>query len=213
MKAKIKIFRVRSDWFDSAKKLLLITAVFTASIDLVLATPDIDIEFEEEQGVSSEWIRAKASCHTTSQQLHEVIDAIVEYPVLHSWIQGAEIETDDSSGAQIILVEFVFPWPVGEQWSRIEVKKENESTITWHQLEGSLGMNSGRVVITEYEQEAYVDYRANIDVGYANVLTREYKEEFVTEFLMAIYDATRTSSGPFEQTAANDSHISISVIE
>ena len=74
-------------------------------------------------------------------------------------------------------------------------------------------MNRGRVVITEYEQEAHVDYRANIDVGYANVFTRDYKEKFVKEFLMAIYNATRSPELPSTEIAESESQISIAVTE
>lgn len=202
-------YRSKEAWLIYSKSYILLILVLIISTDLAAASPNIDIEFQEEQGVSSEWIHAQANCHTTGAQLYEVLDAIVGYPELHSWIQDTKIESNHENGGQSIFVEFIFPWPVGEQWSRIEVKKENKSTITWRQLEGSLIMNRGRVVIVEYEQQAYIDYRANIDVGYANVFTREYKEEFVREFLMAIYSATRASGLPSTELAASESQISI----
>jgi len=206
-------YRNKEAWVVHSLSYLLLILVLIVSNDLTAAAPDIDIEFVEEQGVNSEWIHAQANCHTTGSQLYEVLDAIVGYPELHSWIRDSKIESDHVDGGQKILVTFTFPWPVGEQWSRIEVKKENKSTITWRQLEGSLIMNRGRVVIVEYEQQAYIDYRANIDVGYANIFTRNYKEEFVREFLMAIYNATRASGLPSTEIVASESQISIATTE
>ena len=189
----LTILNNRDDSFQPFRFCSFLMLVFIITTDLIAATPDIDIKFEEETGINSEWIHAKANCHTTGEQLYEVVDAVINYPELHSWIRDTKIENNNANISQKILMEFTFPWPVGEQWSRIEVTKKNKSTITWRQLEGSLIMNRGRVVIVEHDQQAYIDYRANIDVGYANVLTRDYKEAFVVEFLKAIYDTTRPS--------------------
>ncbi len=158
-----------------------------------VAAPQIFIEFQQEPGSGKEWIHAKANCHTTEPQLNEVINTVVKYPALHSWIRDTKFENETSDGGQQFLIEFRFPWPVGKRWSRVEVKREGDSVISWVQLEGTLNMNQGRIVITEHEQQAHIDYRAVIDVGYPNVVTRSYKKQFVMEFLGAIYDQTRNS--------------------
>ena len=172
---------------------LLLSVALACTTNPSVAAPQFSIEFEQEQGSENEWVHAKANCHTTEPQLNEVINAVVKYPALHSWIRDTKIESDTMNGGQQFPIEFRFPWPVGKRWSRVEVKKEGDSVISWVQLEGTLKSNQGRIVISEYEQQAHIDYRAIIDVGYPNAFTRGYKKQFVLEFLGAIYDQTRDS--------------------
>ena len=183
-------------------RLLLILA-FAFAANTSIAAPVIAIDFEQEQGSKNEWIHAKANCHTTETQLHEVLNAIVKYPALHSWIRDTKIESNTTNGGKIFLIEFKFPWPVGKRWSRVEVKREGDSIISWRQLEGTLKMNQGRIVITEHKQQAHIDYRAIIDVGYPNAFTRGYKKKFISEFLEAIYDQTRDLNQPPTETSAS----------
>jgi len=192
---------------------LLLFLALTFAANLSVASPQISIEFEQEQGSNNEWIHAKANCHTTEPRLYEVLNAIVKYPVLHSWIQGAKIENNTMKGGRQFLVEFQFPWPVGKQWSRIEVKKSDDSSISWRQLEGTLKMNQGRIVITEHKQQAHLDYRAIIDVGYPNAFTRGYKKKFVLEFLRAIYDETRDFNKPSTEMSASSSQSIVATLE
>jgi len=173
---------------------LLLSLVLASAANLSVAAPQIAIEFHQEQGSENEWIHAKANCHTTEPQLSKVINAVVKYPALHGWIRDTKIESNPMNGRQQFLIKFKFPWPVGERWSRVEVKKEGDAAISWLQLEGTLKLNQGRIEITEHEQQAHIDYRAIIDVGYPNAFTRGYKKQFVLEFLGAIYDQTRDLS-------------------
>lgn len=172
---------------------LLLTLALAFLNTVSVAAPKIAIEFEQEQGSNTEWIHAKANCHTTGPQLYKALNAIVSYPELHNWIRDTKAEPNTMNGDQQFLVEFKFPWPVGKQWSRIEVKKDSDTVISWHQLEGSLKMNQGRIAISEDQQQAHLDYRAIIDVGYPNAFTRGYKKQFILEFLGAIYNKTRES--------------------
>ena len=165
---------------------LLLTLALVFAAELSVAETQIEVEFMQEKGSTNEWIHAKAHCLTPERQLHEVLNAVVKYPVLHSWIKDTKPESNLINGVRQFLVEFRFPWPVGKQWSRVEVKKEADSTISWHQLEGTLKMNRGSIVITERNQQTLLDYRAIIDVGYPNTFTRGYKKKFVLEFLRAI---------------------------
>jgi uncharacterized membrane protein len=187
--------------------LLMLALAYTANPSV--AAPLIAINFEQEQGSKNEWIHAKANCHTTEQQLYEVLNAIVKYPALHSWIRDTKIESNTMNGGQQFLIEFKFPWPVGKRWSRVEVKREGDSIISWRQLEGSLKKNQGRIEITEHKQQAHIDYRAIIDVGYPNAFTRGYKKKFVSEFLEAIYDQTRDLNQPSTETSASFSQTKI----
>jgi len=167
---------------------LLLFLVLFFSAGWSFASPPIDIQFLKEQGSESEWILAKANCLSAKPPVRKALDAVVNYPRLHSWIQDTRLESQLIDGARQFRIEFRFPWPVGQQWSLVEVKKVGDSTISWHQLEGSLKMNRGRIVITERNQQTHLDYRANIDVGYPNTVTRHYKKKFVLEFLNAIYE-------------------------
>jgi uncharacterized membrane protein len=136
-------------------------------------------------------------------QLYEVFNAIAEYPALHNWIQDTKIESDARNGRQEFFIKFKFPWPVGERWSRVEVQREGDSVISWHQLEGTLKMNQGRIVIAEHEQQAHIDYRAVIDVGFPNAVTRSYKKQFVSEFLSAIHYRTNNGGQSPDETSAS----------
>jgi hypothetical protein len=175
--------------------------VFTAGS--TLAAPQIDIEFETDQATGQEWIHAKANCQAVEAQAYEVFNAIVDYPELHHWIQNTKAENEESSNHQEFLIEFDFPWPVGEQWSRVQIQ-QGDSVISWNQVDGSLNINRGTIAIAEYEGQAHVDYRAILDVGYPDAFTRGYKEQFVTEFLIAIYNRLNSK----EQLPASTQEIS-----
>lgn len=164
-----------------------LAVVLVLTTGSTLAAPQIDIEFETDQTTGQEWIHAKANCNAKKQQAYEAFSAIADYPKLHDWIQNTKAESEEQNNHQEFLIEFDLPWPVGEQWSRVQIQKNN-SVISWNQIEGSLNMNRGRIVITEHENQAQVDYWAILDLGYPDVFTRGYKEQFVTEFLVAIFN-------------------------
>ena len=152
----------------------------------VMAETPVDIEFEADVVTGKEWIRAKANCHASKRQVYAVFNAIIDYPDLHDWIQNTEEVSGDAKD-QEFLIEFDLPWPVGKQWSRVRVQRD-QSIISWRQIDGSLNKNTGSITIDEHDDQAHVDYRAILDLGYPDVLTRGYKEQFVTEFLRAIYE-------------------------
>jgi len=175
----------------------------------ILAAPQIDIEFETDQTTGQEWIHAKANCHAKEQQAYEVFNAIVKYPELHNWIQNTKAESEENNDYQEFLIEFKLPWPVGKQWSRVIIQKNN-SIISWKQTEGSLNMNRGSITIAEHEGQAHVDYRAILDVGYPDAFTRGYKEQFVTEFLVAIYNRlNRKNQLPVNVPASSEKHLTV----
>ena len=166
------------------------------------AMPQIDIEFETDQTTGQEWIHAKTNYLAREAQAYEAFNAIIDYPKLHHWIENTKAENEENSDHQVFLIEFDFPWPLGKQWSRIQIQKCN-SVISWNQTEGSLNINRGKIAITEYEGQAHVDYRAILDVGYPDVFTRGYKEQFITEFLIAIYDRLNSKKHLPESTPEN----------
>lgn len=162
-------------------------AALVITVDAALAEPKIDIKFKNDQVTGEELIQAKANCDVKKKQAYKAFKAIIEYPDLHLWIQNTEDETEESNGYQTFLIEFDFPWPVGKQWSRVKVSTNN-SVISWNQIEGTLNINRGRIAIIEHDDQAYVDYQAVLDLGYPDAFTRDYKEQFVTEFLIEIYN-------------------------
>lgn len=166
---------------------LAFVSVFLAGSASASASPHIDIEFETDQSTGQEWIHAKANCDVKKQQAYDVFNAIIDYPAFHHWIQNAEAVSVEKFVIEEFLIEFDLPWPVGEQWSRVQIQRNN-SVISWRQIEGSLNANSGSVTIIEDKNLAHVDYRAILDLGYPDAFTREYKEQFVSEFLVAIYN-------------------------
>jgi hypothetical protein len=174
------------------RRIALIFGLVCPAIPSV-ASMQIDINFEADQASGNEWIRAQANYDIKKSRLYEILNAITEYPALHGWIQDARIESDAENGRQEFFIKFKFPWPVGERWSRVEVRSEGDSVITWNQLEGTLKMNQGRITITGHERQARIDYLAIIDVGFPNAVTRSYKKQFVSEFLGAIHH--RTNNG------------------
>jgi hypothetical protein len=188
------------------RRIALIFGLVCPAIPSV-ASMQIDINFEADQASGNEWIRAQANYDIKKSRLYEILNAITEYPALHGWIQDARIESDAENGRQEFFIKFKFPWPVGERWSRVEVRSEGDSVITWNQLEGTLKMNQGRIAITEHAHQAHIDYQAIIDVGYSNAVTRSYKKQFISEFLGAIHDRTKNSGQTSDATSTAPSRL------
>jgi len=149
----------------------------------VEAAPTIDISFETDAVTGQKLVRAQAVFPASVPVAYAIFDAIGAYPRLHDWIRETTL-VSCGKGVQEFLVQFRFPWPVGRQWSRVEVHK-NGGTISWTQLEGSLKANNGQISFEAAGDNVRVDYRAVIDVGLPDALTRSYKKQFITEFLTA----------------------------
>jgi uncharacterized membrane protein len=147
------------------------------------AAPTIDISFETDAATGQKLARAQAVFPASIPVTYAIFDAIAAYPRLHDWIRKTTL-VSCSEGVQEFLVQFSFPWPVGRQWSRVEVHR-NGGTISWKQLEGSLKANDGQISFEAAGDNVRVDYRAAIDVGLPDALTRSYKKQFITEFLTA----------------------------
>jgi len=166
--------------------LYCLATLLIATANVVGATPSIEVVFETDQITGQEWIHAQANCKVEKQQAYDAFSAIVDYPALHDWIKDTKAENIDSSEYQEFTIEFNLPWPAGNQWSRVQIRR-NHSEITWKQIEGSLKKNQGSIAITERNNQAHVDYRAILDMGYPDAFTRGYKERFVSEFLAEMY--------------------------
>ena len=157
----------------------------------VCAGPRIEIGFEADASDNQKLVHAKAVFDAPQALVFDVFNRITAYPMLHDWIRETAL-VDMRDDSQEYLVEFSFPWPVGRQWSRVEVHHRGH-TIYWRQAAGSLKANHGRISFTTAGNEVHIDYRAAIDIGLPELWTRAYKKKFVTEFLTAAYQQSRTS--------------------
>jgi uncharacterized membrane protein len=178
---------------------MLATAVQLARLAILLsiallaaatarAEPRIDIGFETDGAHEAEFVRARTVFRADPEVVCAIFSHIAGYPALHDWVRETVL-VKSSGDTREYIVKFRFPWPVGAQWSRIEVHN-GRNTITWKQLEGSLAANHGRLRFETGDDQVRVDYRAAINVGMPDLWTRSYRKQFVTEFLNAVRERT-----------------------
>jgi len=158
----------------------------------VFAEPRIEVTFEADATDSQKLIHAQAVFPASQSTVYNVFNSITTYPRLHDWIRETTL-VSAGKDSQEFLVKFAFPWPVGRQWSRVEVRHSG-NTIFWTQLEGTLEANHGRISLTSADSHVHIDYRAAIDIGLPESWTQSYKEKFIREFLSAAYHQAETSS-------------------
>jgi uncharacterized membrane protein len=157
----------------------------------VFAGPQIEISFEADSAESQKLIHAQAVFAVPQPIVYNIFKRITTYPMLHDWVRETTRVSEDHD-SQVYLVKFSFPWPVGNQWSRVEVR-HGGNTIFWKQVDGSLEANHGRISFTTVDSKVHLDYRAAIDVGLPELWTRSYKEKFIREFLTAAYNHAETT--------------------
>ncbi len=145
------------------------------------------VSFERSGASAPERIHATMTVQSQGGNLVRVLVAMQGYAQLHSWIEAVVPVAQQESGVQELEVRFKFPWPLGRQWSRVEVKWQGDAIVEWHQTAGSIRDNSGRMTLVAHAGTLQVDYNAVMDVGLPDALTRSYKKKFVTEFLSAAY--------------------------
>jgi len=121
-----------------------------------------------------------------------IFSAISAYPQLHHWIRKSTL-VGRRGDLEVYVVRFRFPWPVGQQWSRVEVFERGNS-ISWRQTEGTLKANHGRISFHKVRNRVRVDYSAAIDVGLPELWTRSYKKQFITEFMTAASELAESGS-------------------
>ncbi len=149
----------------------------------VFAGPQIDISFETDSADSQKLIHAQAVFAVPQPVIYNIFNCITTYPMLHNWVRETTLVSEDHD-SQEFLVKFSFPWPVGSQWSLVQVRHSG-NTIFWKQVDGSLKANHGRISFTTVNSKVHIDYHAAIDVGLPELWTRSYKEKFIREFLTA----------------------------
>ena len=175
-------------------RLILLAIAFICLGGPVLAAPRIEVSFEADAADTQKLVRARAAFPTRQSIVYNIFNSISAYPVLHPWIQETTL-VGENPRTQEFLVKFTFPWPVGQQWSRVEVRRSGK-TIFWKQLEGSLRANHGRISFTAADGKVFIDYRAAIDIGLPELWTQAYKEKFIREFLTAAYERAEAAAAP-----------------
>ena len=156
-----------------------------------IAGPRIEVRFEADATESQKLIHAQAVFDAPRPVVYNIFNRITTYPMLHDWVRETTRVSEDRD-SQVYLVKFSFPWPVGSQWSRVEVRHSGD-TIFWKQLDGSLEANHGHISFTTVDSKVHIDYQAAIDVGLPELWTRSYKEKFIREFLTAAYNQAETA--------------------
>jgi uncharacterized membrane protein len=160
----------------------------------VFAEPRIEITFEVDTAESQKLIHAQAVFDAPRPVVYNIFNDITTYPMLHDWIRETTLVSTGTE-SQEFLVVFAFPWPVGRQWSQVEVRHSG-NTISWRQVEGSLKANQGRISLTSADSKVHLDYRAAIDIGLPELWTQSYKEKFIREFLTAACNQAETGTSP-----------------
>ncbi len=160
----------------------------------VIAEPLIEVSFEADAADKQKLVHAQAVFQSSQSTVYNIFNDITDYPQLHDWIrETTRLSTGRDS--QEFLVKFAFPWPVGREWSRVEVHRSG-NTIYWEQLDGSLKANHGRISFTSSGGAVHIDYRAAIDIGLPESWTQSYKEKFIREFLTAACERAQTATPP-----------------
>lgn len=174
--------------FGTVNQILRIAALTTAAAlpaATALAAPPVDIAFETNADYDGKLVRAQTVFPAAGGAVYSVFDSIMHYPQLHDWIRET-VHLATNGDTREFLVQFRFPWPVGAQWSRVEVRR-NHNEIVWKQLDGSLVANHGSIRFESSGGNVSIDYRAAIDVDLPELWTRAFKKKFITEFLGAAY--------------------------
>lgn len=175
--------------------LVVLVAGLLCPARAVFADPRIEVRFEADAADSQKLIHAQTVFDAPHPVVCNIFSQITAYPMLHDWIRETTL-VKGSSERQEYLVEFAFPWPVGRQWSRVEVHHSG-NTIIWRQVDGSLNANHGRISFTTtHDSKVIIDYRAAIDIGLPELWTQSYKEKFIREFLTAAYSQVETAVSP-----------------
>jgi uncharacterized membrane protein len=156
------------------------------------AAPQIEISFETDSAASQKLVHARAEFPAGQETVYAIFNGVTAYPLLHDWIQETT-RVGTGRNSQEYLVKFMFPWPAGSQWSRVEVQHKGNA-IYWNQLEGSLRANDGYISIEAAEDGVRIDYRAAIDIGLPELWTQSYKKKFVSEFLSAVCKRAEAAS-------------------
>jgi len=198
-----------NQWFTATQALVRTLMAVVVAVGLlvdanpVFAAPPIKVSFEAGEAGTQKLVHAQTAFPAQEAAVYRVFEQIAIYPMLHDWIRKTTALGADGASAEF-LVEFDFPWPVGRQWSRVEVRDSGD-TIVWRQVEGSIRANHGRISFAASGDGVRIDYLAAIDIGLPELVTQGYKAQFVREFLTAACEQA-TAATPAGALALADAH-------
>jgi hypothetical protein len=153
--------------------------------------PKIEISFEKGGSPGEQIIHVETDFGVIGTAACDVLCVFPDYAALHPWIKESRLEASEPDGTQIIYFVLELPWPVGRQWSRLSVERFGDRTVAWSQIEGSFRKNHGTVLLNPEGGKTHLSYWAVIDIGVPSLLARPFQEQFVREFLQAVYDAAQ----------------------
>ena len=168
-------------------KRICATLALLVACNVVLAEQAIKIRFAKDSTSGQETLNAHTVFDHHGTALRSVLLSFQGYAELHPWITGATLTSPTAGGNSEFLIQFKFPWPIGQRWSRVEVSTDYQNSINWHQVEGTMKANAGQLKFVASGQGIRVDYSAVINAGLPNALTRGFKKRFVREFIDAAH--------------------------
>jgi hypothetical protein len=179
-------------WFSSRVFVALLLAAGTA-VQAFAADASIDVVFEDGGTPREQIIHVEADLGAAGPDACQVLCGLTNYVELHPWIAESELEWTFPDGTRVVRFVLDLPWPLGRQWSRLEVEQFGDRTLAWQQVEGSFRSNHGTLVLRPQDGGVHLSYWAVIDLGLPNVVTRPFQEQFIREFLGAVRTAASRS--------------------
>jgi hypothetical protein len=178
--------------FRYCSLLLFILACFTQQ--QANASQPIEISITSDEASGLDVIQAQTAFDNHGYSLRRILLAIAGYADLHPWIISSTLVESGNQDGTEFLIEFKFPWPVRHRWSRIAVHREGENAIGWHQIAGNMQYNEGQLRFSSSgNQSIDVSMSAIIGIGLPEILTREFKKQFVKDFIKTAYDQAAAS--------------------
>ena len=168
-------------------KRICATLVLLVTCNVGLAEQAVKIQFAKDSASGQETLNAHTVFDQHGTALRTVLLSFHDYADLHPWITEARLTSPTAGGKSEFLIQFKFPWPIGQRWSRVEVSTDQRNSISWHQVEGTMKANAGQLKFVASGQGIRVDYSAVINAGLPNALTRGFKKRFVREFIDAAH--------------------------
>ncbi len=175
--------------------LLLLVILACLTQQAANASQPIEVNIANDDGSGLDIIQAQTAFDNHGTALRRILLAISGYADLHPWIvSSTPTGTGDQEGKEF-LIEYDFPWPVCRRWSHIRVHKKDENTISWRQVAGNMQKNEGWLRFSSPgNQSINVSMSAIIGIGLPEILIREFKKQFVKDFIVTAYDQAVAST-------------------
>jgi hypothetical protein len=159
------------------------------------ASQPIEVSVSSDDASGLDVIQAQTAFDNYGTSLRRVLLSIGGYADLHPWIVSSTLVGPGNQDVTEFLIEFKFPWPVSHRWSHIVVHREGENAVSWHQIAGNMQQNEGQLRFrSSSNQSIDVSMSAIIGIGLPEILTREFKKQFVKDFITTAYDQAAAST-------------------